>query len=158
MKVALYLRVSTARQAEKDLSIPDQRTRLEAWCRDKGWIVAAEFVEPGASATDDKRAQFQRMMDDATRKDRPFDAVLVHSFSRFFRDAFHFELRRRALGRNNVARFSITQAVAEDSTFPKAWAVRVVPRRLPLTFDGVPAARGRYVTSYSWSRQPATVR
>ncbi len=29
MKVALYLRVSTARQAEKDLSIPDQRNQLE---------------------------------------------------------------------------------------------------------------------------------
>jgi site-specific DNA recombinase len=116
MKVALYLRVSTARQAEKDLSIPDQRNRLEAWCGDKGWTVAAEFVEPGASATDEKRPQFQRMMDDATRKDRPFDAVLVHSFSRFFRDAFQFELHRRALERNNVALISITQAVAEDST------------------------------------------
>jgi site-specific DNA recombinase len=115
MKVALYLRVSTARQAEKDLSIPDQRNRLEAWCRDKGWTVAAEFVEPGASATDEKRPQFQRMMDDATRKDRPFDAVLVHSFSRFFRDAFKFELHRRALERNNVTLISITQAVAEDS-------------------------------------------
>ncbi len=116
MKVALYLRVSTARQAEKDLSIPDQRNRLEAWCRDKGWTVAAEYVEPGASATDDKRPQFQRMMDDATRKDRPFDAVLVHSFSRFFRDAFYFELHRRSLEKNNVALISITQAVADDGT------------------------------------------
>jgi site-specific DNA recombinase len=97
MKVALYLRVSTARQAEKDLSIPDQRNQLERWCKEKKSKIVAEYVEPGASATDDKRPQFQRMMDDATRPDRPFDAVLVHSFSRFFRDSFKFEMHRRSL-------------------------------------------------------------
>lgn len=114
MKVALYLRVSTARQAEKDLSIPDQRNQLERWAKDKGWQVVAEYVEPGASATDDKRPQFQRMMDDAARADRPFDTVLVHSFSRFFRDSFQFELHRRSLEKHNVALISITQAVTDD--------------------------------------------
>ncbi len=114
MKVALYLRVSTARQAEKDLSIPDQRNQLERWCREREWRVVAEYVEPGASATDDRRPQFQRMMEDATRPDRPFDAVLVHSFSRFFRDSFQFELHRRTLEKNNVALVSVTQTVSED--------------------------------------------
>ncbi len=114
MRVALYLRVSTARQAEKDLSIPDQRNQLEAWCRDKGWPVVMEYVEPGASATDERRPQFQRMMDDAGRDDRPFDAVLVHSFSRFFRDSFQFELHRRTLEKSGVALISITQAVSQD--------------------------------------------
>ena len=114
MKVALYLRVSTARQAEKDLSIPDQRNQLERWCKEREWKVVAEYVEPGASATDDKRPQFQRMMDDATRPDRPFDAVLVHSFSRFFRDSFKFEMHRRTLEKNNVALVSLTQTVSDD--------------------------------------------
>jgi Resolvase, N terminal domain len=67
LKVALYLRVSTARQAEKDLSIPGRRNQLERWSKDRGWSVVAEYVEPGASATDDRRPQFQRGMDDATR-------------------------------------------------------------------------------------------
>jgi resolvase-like protein len=44
---ALYLRVSTGRQAESDLSIPDQRRQITAYCLTKGWDVAAEFVEPG---------------------------------------------------------------------------------------------------------------
>ena len=60
MKVALYLRVSTARQAEKDLSIPDQRQQAIAYCKAKGWQVVVEYVEPGASATDDKRPIFLR--------------------------------------------------------------------------------------------------
>ena len=114
MKVALYLRVSTARQAEKDLSIPDQRNQLERWSKDRGWTVVAEYVEPGASATDDRRPQFQRMMDDAARPDRPFEAVLVHSFSRFFRDSFQFEMHRRSLEKNGVALISITQTVSQD--------------------------------------------
>src|SRR5262249_19240075 len=65
--------------------------------------------------TDDRRPQFQRMMEDATRRDRPFDAILVHSFSRFFRDSFLFELHRRTLEKNGVALVSITQTVTEDS-------------------------------------------
>ena len=48
---ALYMRVSTGRQAEHDLSIPDQRHQLQSWCRVNGYEVAAEFVEAGASAT-----------------------------------------------------------------------------------------------------------
>ena len=70
IRAGIYLRVSTSRQAEKDLSIPDQRRHLEAWCRQNGFEVVAEYVEPGASAMDDRRPQFQRMMDDATRPDR----------------------------------------------------------------------------------------
>jgi site-specific DNA recombinase len=114
-RAALYLRVSTSRQAEKDLSIPDQRRQLEAWCKQHGFDVVSEYVEPGASATDDRRPQFQRMMEDASRRDRPFDAILVHSFSRFFRDSFLFELHRRSLEKNGVALISITQTVTEDS-------------------------------------------
>jgi site-specific DNA recombinase len=115
IRAALYLRVSTSRQAEKDLSIPDQRRQLEAWCQHHDFDVVAEYVEPGASATDDRRPQFQRMMEDATRPDRPFDAILVHSFSRFFRDSFLFELHRRSLEKHGVALISITQTVSEDS-------------------------------------------
>lgn len=36
LSVALYLRVSTGRQAEQNLSIPDQRRQAEAYCRAKG--------------------------------------------------------------------------------------------------------------------------
>jgi site-specific DNA recombinase len=67
-RAALYLRVSTARQAEKDLSIPDQRRQAEAYCKAKGWAVAQEFEERGASATDDKRPVFQEMVDTAARR------------------------------------------------------------------------------------------
>ena len=45
-RAALYLRVSTGRQADSDLSIPDQRRQIEGYCLSRGWEVAAEFVDP----------------------------------------------------------------------------------------------------------------
>ena len=59
------MRVSTGRQAEHDLSIPDQRRQLESWCRSQGYTVAAEFIESGASAGDDRRPVFQQMIERA---------------------------------------------------------------------------------------------
>lgn len=113
-RAALYLRVSTGRQAEHDLSIPDQRRQLRAYCEAKGIEVVAEYVEPGASATDDKRPEFQRMMDAASEKPAPFDCIIVHSFSRFFRDQFQLEFYFRRLAKNGVKLTSITQDLGDD--------------------------------------------
>jgi Recombinase/Resolvase, N terminal domain/Recombinase zinc beta ribbon domain len=87
-RAALYMRVSTGRQAEHDLSIPDQRRQLEAWCRAHGYIVAMEFIESGASAGDDRRPVFQQMIERACDGEQAFELILVHSYSRFFREAF----------------------------------------------------------------------
>ncbi len=78
-RAALYFRVSTGRQAESDLSIPDQRRQATAFCAGRGWQVAAEFVEPGASGTDDRRPELQGLLDLATSGGAPFDVVVVHS-------------------------------------------------------------------------------
>lgn len=113
-RVALYLRVSTVRQAEKDLSIPDQRRQATTYCTAKGWSVVAEFEEAGASATDDRRPVFQRMIGDACGPARPFDMVVVHSFSRFFRDAFQSEFYIRKLAKHGVKLVSVTQETGDD--------------------------------------------
>ncbi|RRN64680.1 recombinase family protein [Caulobacter sp. 602-1] len=113
-RAALYLRVSTGRQAESDLSIPDQRRQMQAYCAGKGWTTGEEFVEPGNTATDDKRPAFQAMMDAALTKPAPFDVIIVHSFSRFFRDQFQFEFYFRKMAKNGVRLVSITQELGDD--------------------------------------------
>ncbi|ATX80225.1 Site-specific DNA recombinase [Mariprofundus aestuarium] len=114
MAVALYARVSTARQAEKDLSIPDQLKQMRAWCKSQGYTVAMEYVEAGASATDDKRPEFQRMIGDATHSPTPFEGIIVHSLSRFFRDSLEFGLYERKLNKAGVKLVSITQQTSDD--------------------------------------------
>src|SRR5690349_19684839 len=114
VRAALYLRVSTGRQADNDLSIPDQRRQAKAYCASRGWEIVADYVEPGASATDDRRPEFQRMIDAATAKSPAFDVILVHSFSRFFRDQFQLEFYVRRLAKNGVRLVSITQELGND--------------------------------------------
>jgi site-specific DNA recombinase len=114
VRAALYLRVSTGRQADNDLSIPDQRRQAKAYCASRGWEIAADYVEPGASATDDRRPEFQRMIDAATTKPPAFDVILVHSFSRFFRDQFQLEFYVRRLAKAGVRLVSIRQELGDD--------------------------------------------
>ena len=116
MIVALYARVSTARQAEKDLSIPDQLRQTREWCKAKNHQIATEYIELGASATDDKRPVFQEMMTEACQKPPAFDAIIVHSLSRFFRDAIEFGLCERRLKKFGVSVVSITQETSDDPT------------------------------------------
>jgi DNA invertase Pin-like site-specific DNA recombinase len=116
MIVALYARVSTVKQAEKDLSIPDQLRQMREWCERQGHAVAVEYVEPGASATDDRRPEFQRMIGEACRSPQPFDAIIVHSQSRFFRDHYGFVSYARRLTRAGVKLISITQPTGEEAS------------------------------------------
>jgi site-specific DNA recombinase len=113
-RVAVYARVSTGRQAEHDLSIPDQIAQISAWCAARGSVAVAQYIEPGASATDDKRPEFQRMIERACDGERVFDLIVVHSYSRFFRDAFGLEFYVRKLAKHGVKLVSITQELGED--------------------------------------------
>lgn len=113
---AVYVRVSTSRQAERDLSMPDQIAQCRAFCERKGWEVVEVFSEPGASALDEDRPVFQEMIFKAKRADKPFDYVVVHSLSRFSRDTLHSELYIRELRKAGVNLVSVTQDVGEDGS------------------------------------------
>jgi len=130
LRAALYMRVSTGRQAEHDLSIPDQRQQLQSWCRGHGYAVTAEFVEAGASATDDRRPVFQQMIERACDGENAFDVIIVHSYSRFFREAFEQEFYLRKLAKHNVKVVSITQPVGDESE-----PVHAMMRKVIALFD-----------------------
>ena len=115
-RVALYVRVSTTRQADGELSIPDQIKQGQDACVARGLALIETFIEPGASATDDKRPEFQRMIDAATASDHPFDIIMVHSMSRFFREQFLSEFYIRRLRKAGVELLSITQEFKNDPT------------------------------------------
>jgi site-specific DNA recombinase len=127
-RAALYLRVSTTRQAEHDVSIPDQRKQGETYCASRGYQLVETFVEAGASATNDRRPEFQRMIEAGTSKPAPFNVVVVHSFSRFFRDHFELEFYVRKLAKNGVKLVSITQEMGDDP-------MHVMMRQIMALFD-----------------------
>src|ERR1700677_2968944 len=128
LRAALYLRVSTARQAEHDVSIPDQKRQGEAYCVARGYRLVETYVEPGASATNDRRPEFQRMIEAGISKPAHFDIVVVHSFSRFFRDHFELEFYVRKLAKNGIKLVSITQEIGDDP-------MHVMMRQMMALFD-----------------------
>jgi site-specific DNA recombinase len=130
LRAALYMRVSTGRQAEHDLSIPDQRSQLKSWCGTSGHHVVAEYIEAGASAGDDRRPAFQQMIERACDGEHAFDIIVVHSYSRFFREAFEQEFYLRKLAKHGVRVVSITQPVG-DETEP----VHAMMRKVIALFD-----------------------
>jgi len=113
-RAALYLRVSTGRQAAGDISIPSQRDLTTRFCESQGWTVVDEFTEPGASATDDKRPVFQRLMEATKSPDRRFDVICVHSFSRFYRNGAEMEMAIRQLRKRGVEVVSMSQPTGRD--------------------------------------------
>ncbi|WP_175891403.1 recombinase family protein [Burkholderia cepacia] len=114
MSVVLYARVSTERQAAKDLSIPDQLERMRAYCRARGYKVLGEYVDEGRSAMDDNRPAFREMIQAIMEGDGEIGAVIVHSFSRAFRNATDLAIYLRKLHKVGARLVSITQDVDES--------------------------------------------
>lgn len=86
---AIYLRVSTERQAAEGFSLDDQRARLLAYCEAQGWTVAPEHVysDEGISGKTDNRPAFKAMLEAAQRGDvRRIVAMKLDRLARNVRD------------------------------------------------------------------------
>ena len=97
-----------------------------SWCRANAYTVVAEFIEAGASAGDDRRPVFQQMIERACDGDRSFDLIVVHSYSRFFREAFEQEFYLRKLAKHGVRVISISQPVGDESEPIQAMMRKVI--------------------------------
>ena len=61
-KCGLYMRVSTEDQAREGFSLPEQKERLEAYCKFKGYEIVDYYEDAGVSAkTGNYRAEFERL-------------------------------------------------------------------------------------------------
>ena len=115
-KAAIYLRVSTIKQAAGDLSLPDQKRQCEVYAENKGYSIGEVFVDEGRSARSDNRPEFQRMIKSACAPHRPFDTIVVHSQSRFARNTKDLLTYIDKLEQSGVALLSITQDLGEGET------------------------------------------
>ena len=114
MKTALYARVSSEKQAEKDLSIPAQLKALRDYATKKGWEVCREFVDEAKSARTANRPQFQEMIATAKQKEKPFTVILVWKLSRFARNREDSIIYKSLLRKQGVEVISINEQI-DDS-------------------------------------------
>ena len=68
-KCGLYMRVSTEDQAREGFSLPEQRERLETFCKFKGYEIIDYYEDAGISAkTGNYRQEFERLKNDIKAK------------------------------------------------------------------------------------------
>ncbi len=86
---ALYIRVSTDKQANEGYSLDAQREKLQAYCTAQGWSAddAHIYVDAGQSAKSTDRPEYQRMLQAVAAGDvRRIVAVKLDRLSRNTRD------------------------------------------------------------------------
>ena len=114
MRVAIYARVSSERQAEKDLSIPAQLKALKKYALGRGWDVVAEYVDEAESARSANRPAFKDMIAAAKNKVKPFDSILVWKLSRFARNREDSVIYKSLLKRRKISVVSMNEHVDES--------------------------------------------
>ena len=85
VRVALYIRVSGEEQKIKGLSLEAQQERLEAYAREKGWLIVGVYIDAAKTARKNmhKRAEFQKMIESVKRDE--VDLLLFCRLDRWFR-------------------------------------------------------------------------
>ena len=73
---ALYARVSSDRQ-DVDLSVSAQLRALRDYAHKNGYLVAREYVDEAESGRIADRPQFQKMLNEASKPEAPFQEILV---------------------------------------------------------------------------------
>ena len=114
MRVAIYARVSSERQAEKELSIPAQLKALKKHALNRGWDVVAEYVDEAESARSANRPAFKDMIAAAKNKVKPFDCILVWKLSRFARNREDSVIYKSLLKRRKISVISMNERVDES--------------------------------------------
>ncbi|MBS3148173.1 recombinase family protein [Candidatus Woesearchaeota archaeon] len=83
MKAALYIRVSTDKQASEGSSLEVQEEKLRKYCSFQNWDIFQLYADRGISGKDTERLQFQTLMKDA--REKRFEVVVVAKLDRFGR-------------------------------------------------------------------------
>ena len=113
--VALYARVSSDRQ-DVDLSVSAQLRALRDYAQKHGYLVAREYVDEAESGRIADRPQFQKMLNEASKPEAPFQEILVWKFSRFTRKREHAVAFKAMLRRRGVRVVSITEQADDTPT------------------------------------------
>ena len=96
----LYIRVSTEDQAREGFSLPEQKERLEAYCKLKEYEVKDYYEDAGISAkTGNKRPEFDRLMNDL--KQGRINTIIALKLDRISRSIYDWENIMKTLEKYN---------------------------------------------------------
>ena len=100
-KCGLYMRVSTEDQAREGFSLPEQKERLESFCKFKGYEIVDYYEDAGISAkTGNHRPEFERLKDDI--KAKKINTIVALKLDRITRSIYDWENLMTFLDENNA--------------------------------------------------------
>lgn len=107
-RVVTYKRVSTDMQNDEGWSMAAQDIEMRQLADARGWVIVAEFTDPGISGqTIHKRPGIQALLSAAEQKQ--FDILLVHDLSRLSRSIYDTLYIFQELGRLNIGFASVKE-------------------------------------------------
>lgn len=97
----LYMRVSTEDQAREGFSLSEQKERLEAYCKFKGFVIKDYYTDAGISAkTGNYRPEFERLKEDI--KSKKINTIIALKQDRITRSIFDWEELMKFLEENDA--------------------------------------------------------
>lgn len=99
--VAIYLQVGSVPQHDLHSELEKQRRELWEYADRQNWRIVETYADVGKSGADFSRPEFQRMISDASKTPKPFDAILVRDYFRFSRhlpEGMRYEARLKECG------------------------------------------------------------
>jgi site-specific DNA recombinase len=104
----LYARVSTDKQAQKDLSIPAQIDMMKEYANKNGWKITGHFVDQGESATTANRPELKRLLQHC-KETKEVDAVIVHKIDRLARNLIDYATIKAILKQKGIKLISVSE-------------------------------------------------
>lgn len=100
-KCGLYMRVSTEDQAREGFSLPEQKERLESFCKFKNYEIIDYYEDAGISAkTGNHRPEFERLKDDI--KAKKINTIVALKLDRITRSIYDWENLMTFLDENDA--------------------------------------------------------
>ena len=100
-KCGLYMRVSTEDQSKEGFSLPEQKERLESFCKFKGYEIVEYYQDAGLSAkTGNHRPEFERLKNDI--KSKKINTIVALKLDRITRSIYDWENLMTFLDENDA--------------------------------------------------------
>ncbi|WP_447985828.1 recombinase family protein [Nitrospira sp. Nam74] len=158
---AAYFRFSDA-ENQKETSIEDQDRECEGWVRRHSGCIVARYADRGIPGRDaDNRPELQRLLQECEKKDRSFNALIVHSLSRLARSIIDTMEICDLLNFYKIRLVSINDAIDTLIQKPEMTKIQVIFKAMQheghndeLGSNVARTLRGVFLRGYSTGQKP----
>ena len=112
MNVVIYARFSSHNQNEQ--SIEGQIKYCKEYAKRNDYNIIHIYIDEARSGTSDDREQFQKMIEDSSKKQ--FQGVLVYQLDRFSRNRYDSANYKAKLKKNGVRVYSARENISDDAS------------------------------------------